>query len=715
MSWCRWFVLLLCFWNPLRAHGELVLLPSVTSLLAGRTCAFGVGLIGDGLVFPLQPEAFSWCVLEGAGTVDAATGVFTAPEVDDPLLVRIEATYRQAGTHRAQAMLLVLPHVPFALVEQVLGTAWLLAYAGDQPWRDPATGLRAPGGGSVMDEPRPRAPNPMVQAGVGVPFQASWRLRPGRQLLAYREGRDLVLEDVTGARERTLTAREPLKELHVEALRPLDATAASLRSECQKVKVHLRGLAPFARHLGSPFGLARVWDDTAKQPDFLVTDPASHVIHRLTADGAASTPWGEPACPGHLDRGQGLWGRLLKALRCGFLLDPPSGPSRFHSPTFLLVEAPLDSPRGWWRCLVADTGNHVIRELRPDGTVRTLAGQAGQPGHRDGPGPLARFHAPMGLALDRDGNVHVADQGNAVLRRIDPGGRVTTLAGQPGKRGSQDGPAAQARFTSLHGLATVTMEPDGESLIVVDGHALRTLRLADGQVTTRVGVVDQPGYRQVRGDPRSDRLEALRQPCLNHPGGVAAGPGDLVFVADQGNHCVRAWSEREASLCTVAGDPALPFNRWGLVRDQLEGPLDERFAALEAPHTLVAMGSCPDGFLVSSGDSLGELLPTLEVRDALGLEPLTCSDATLTEACAVRFEPRTQHPFGRGTRRAFHYQVDFLETDGALAGRSEGQGKAPAVVAVAGQFGQRGRARVVVRCVTDQGVSTGAEAIVEVR
>jgi proline racemase len=76
---------------------------------------------------------------------------------------------------------------------------------------------------------------------------------------------------------------------------------------------------------------------------------------------------------------------------------------------------------------VADAGNHTIRKVTLSGVVTTLAG-SGALGSLDGRGPEAQFNAPQAVAVDAAGNVYVADTGNHVLRVISPDGLVATLA-----------------------------------------------------------------------------------------------------------------------------------------------------------------------------------------------------------------------------------------------------------------------------------------------
>ncbi|WP_377154818.1 NHL repeat-containing protein [Roseateles sp. UC29_93] len=100
---------------------------------------------------------------------------------------------------------------------------------------------------------------------------------------------------------------------------------------------------------------------------------------------------------------------------------------------------------------VADTTNHLIRKITPAGDVTTLAG-SGQAGAANGNGLSAAFNYPAGVAVDRGGNVYVADSGNNLIRRITPAGDVTTLAGS-GASGSVNGIGANSSFRQPEGVA----------------------------------------------------------------------------------------------------------------------------------------------------------------------------------------------------------------------------------------------------------------------
>jgi sugar lactone lactonase YvrE len=98
---------------------------------------------------------------------------------------------------------------------------------------------------------------------------------------------------------------------------------------------------------------------------------------------------------------------------------------------------------------VADTGNHCIC-LIANGQVTTLAGSP-TPGKANGKGKAASFNFPNDVTVDSVGNVFVADSANHLIRKITPDGTVSTIAGT-GQPGDADGPAAQAQFRLPQGI-----------------------------------------------------------------------------------------------------------------------------------------------------------------------------------------------------------------------------------------------------------------------
>ena len=84
---------------------------------------------------------------------------------------------------------------------------------------------------------------------------------------------------------------------------------------------------------------------------------------------------------------------------------------------------------------VADTFNHMIWKVSAAGEVVAIAGQKSMPGSNDGQGAAARFCNPTGIARDDQGDLYVADSGNATVRKITPDGVVSTVVGVAGRRG----------------------------------------------------------------------------------------------------------------------------------------------------------------------------------------------------------------------------------------------------------------------------------------
>jgi streptogramin lyase len=99
---------------------------------------------------------------------------------------------------------------------------------------------------------------------------------------------------------------------------------------------------------------------------------------------------------------------------------------------------------------IADVATHVILKMTPQGVLTTIAG-TGIPGLMNGPANIARFVNPEGIAIDADGNLIIGDLGNGLIRKITPAGEVSTFAGS--QRGFGNGLASIARFNEPSGIA----------------------------------------------------------------------------------------------------------------------------------------------------------------------------------------------------------------------------------------------------------------------
>ena len=173
---------------------------------------------------------------------------------------------------------------------------------------------------------------------------------------------------------------------------------------------------------------------------------------------------------------------------------------------------------------VADWMNEVIRKITPQGKVTNLAGNIGFPGSNDGTGPSASFYLPWGLALDSAANIYVSDTYNNMIRKISPGGVVTTLAGKKAK-GSANGMGTAASFLHPAGIA---VDKQGNIYVADMGnHKIRKISPA-GLVTTFAG-------NGIRGSANGRDTTA----SFYKPYGVAVDQNGTVYVADYQNNLVR--------------------------------------------------------------------------------------------------------------------------------------------------------------------------------
>jgi sugar lactone lactonase YvrE len=157
----------------------------------------------------------------------------------------------------------------------------------------------------------------------------------------------------------------------------------------------------------------------------------------------------------------------------------PATEAMFSLPTDVRLD-----PKG--NLYITDVLNHRIRMVNRHGVISTVAGRgvAGYSGD-GGPAVDARLNTPWGVLLDQKDNLFIADSENHVIRKVSPDGIITTIAGS-GRRGfSEDGaPALVARFDTPQSLA---MDAEGR-LYIGDEHnnAIRVLEL-DGTIRTLVG------------------------------------------------------------------------------------------------------------------------------------------------------------------------------------------------------------------------------------
>lgn len=173
---------------------------------------------------------------------------------------------------------------------------------------------------------------------------------------------------------------------------------------------------------------------------------------------------------------------------------------------------------------VSDSGNHRIRTISPDGTVGTLAG-SGVAGNTNGTGTAAQFSSPSGLSVAADGSVYVADLGNKSIRKITPGGVVSTVT--------------VSDSSMLGGPNDVVMSSSGV-LYFTDSH--RVLQVSAAGVITVLA-----------GNTRALDNDGTGAAASFHtPTGIDMGPNGNIYVVAQHNHRIRMITPGGVTT-TVAG------------------------------------------------------------------------------------------------------------------------------------------------------------------
>jgi sugar lactone lactonase YvrE len=246
-----------------------------------------------------------------------------------------------------------------------------------------------------------------------------------------------------------------------------------------------------AARFSSPVGLAVGPDGTV-----YVGESGNHAIRQISPDGMVSTLAGQPGRAGYAD-GPGPRAlldspRSLALDESGNLLVADNGAIRRVDPqgnVVTLLQVPSQVGLG----SLAVHNGVVYVSAAVDGRIYMISGAALVPvagkapaGYADGMAAQAQFGIfGGGMAFDANGNLYVADAINSAVRKLDPQGNVTTVAGAPGTVGSADGPAATASFSFPDSLAQ-----DGTgNLFVTDYQNQKVRRISQGLVSTFAGTL----------------------------------------------------------------------------------------------------------------------------------------------------------------------------------------------------------------------------------
>jgi uncharacterized protein YjiK len=287
--------------------------------------------------------------------------------------------------------------------------------------------------------------------------------------------------------------------------------------------------------------------------NFYVADSSNNTIRKITAAGVVTTLAGSAGSSGSTN-GTGTAARFNEPFDVAvdstgnvFVADTNSSVIRKITPAGVVTTFAGSGTRGSsdgigtaasfyepraiaidsaGTLYVADYFYHIIRKITSAGVVTTIAGTVGVEGYLDGTGTATKFKGVNGIAVDSSGNVFVADEGNAVIRKITSAGVVSTFVGTAGATGLTDGTGAAARLTAPRGLRT---DSDG-NLYFTDNRA-DTIRKATpaGVVTTLAGQATVAGSTDATGTSAT----------FNGPSGLVLDSAGNLYVADSANDAIR--------------------------------------------------------------------------------------------------------------------------------------------------------------------------------
>lgn len=225
-----------------------------------------------------------------------------------------------------------------------------------------------------------------------------------------------------------------------------------------------------------------------------VADAGNHCIRKITPAGIVSTY-----------AGNGTQGNS----------NGNGSAARFRYPYDIAFDATTGS------LFVADYANNLVRKIDASGNVSTYAGSAA--GYADGNVSSALFSGPIGIAVDKQGNVYVTDRYNFRVRKITATGTVSTVAGN-GNPGLVNGPAATAQFSTF--ITELEVDDNG-NVFVADRDNFCIRKISGGQVSTYAGS-GISGYAD--GSPEIAQFKGIWGLGIS---------GSTLYVADLGNIRIR--------------------------------------------------------------------------------------------------------------------------------------------------------------------------------
>ena len=275
-----------------------------------------------------------------------------------------------------------------------------------------------------------------------------------------------------------------------------------------------------------------------RQDSLKVADSSGNVLGQTPLVGIGLAPL-IALYPGVISTqaGSGVW---------GYQDSPNPGLAMFRDPQ----GGSLD---GNGNLYVADTGNGAVRKIAVSGPVTTVAGTGVDGfGGDGGPATSALLNAPTGVAVDGQGNLFIADQGNNLVRRVDAITQTITTVAGGGTIGSgtdQIGDGGPATSAILDGPQCVAVDQSGNLYIADSFHNLvRVVNAASGIITVMAGGGSSQG-----NDGFGDGGAAINA-GLSDPTGLALDSAGNLYIADAGDNLIRRVDAATGIITAVAGN-----------------------------------------------------------------------------------------------------------------------------------------------------------------
>lgn len=250
----------------------------------------------------------------------------------------------------------------------------------------------------------------------------------------------------------------------------------------------------------------------------------------------------------------------------------PCDPAQYEQTSQIFA----DAEGGLW---IADSANHRIRRIGPDGVVRTVAGSGERPEISsrceptgpvaDGPAAGARLYNPSAVAARPDGALVIVDQQNGRIREVSAAGLIATIAGSG--QHNLYAPGIPALASPMDWPTGLALDANGQ-VYFTELHGNRVARIdANGRLATVAGL----GFPGSSGDGGRAVTALMRKPL-----GIAIDAAGNLYIADSGNHRIRRVGA-DGVITTVAGNGRAGFEGdGGPAKDaSLNTPMDVKLDA----------------------------------------------------------------------------------------------------------------------------------------